>query len=155
MANVKIVNLPEITDTSDNDYIVVRNATGTRRTLISWLLKPVRDAIGNLASLTTAHKNTLVGAINELQANSSLQVVTMSSVAGQNYVQAFVPYPAGFTSVNCKVIAMSETTIEGYAVLPYQVSYSSSQVVVTFATYPRTALAGTGSTQVAVLFVKI
>ena len=71
MADIKLINLPEKTTPDDTDIVIIQD-TKTRRMTWSNLVKSIKDMLGNLASLTTNHKSTLVGAINELRANNSL-----------------------------------------------------------------------------------
>ena len=72
MPDKYIVNMTEKTAPEDTNLLVIEDAADTKKITFTNLLKPIKDMIGNLASLTTSHKSTLVGAINELQANNSL-----------------------------------------------------------------------------------
>lgn len=72
MADKYIINMPEKTTPVDTDLTMVEDSQDTKRMTWANFVKPIKDMIGNLASLTTNHKTTLVGAVNELKANNSL-----------------------------------------------------------------------------------
>lgn len=74
MPDKYIVNMTEKTAAEDTNLLVVEDAVDTKKMTWANLFKPIKDLIGNLASLTTNHKSTLVGAINELHANNSLLI---------------------------------------------------------------------------------
>lgn len=67
MPDKYIVNMTEKTTPEDTNLLVIEDAVDTKKITFTNLFKPIKDLIGNLASLTTSHKSTLVGATNELK----------------------------------------------------------------------------------------
>lgn len=80
MPDKYIVNMTEKTAPDDTNLLVIEDAVDTKKVTFANLVKPIKDMIGSLASLTTSHKSTLVGAINELQANSLSQDLYISNL---------------------------------------------------------------------------
>jgi hypothetical protein len=80
MANKYFINLPEKTTPEDSNILPIEDSQDTKRMTWANFVKPIKDMIGSLASLTTSHKSTLVGAINELQANSLSQDLYISNL---------------------------------------------------------------------------
>jgi hypothetical protein len=117
-------------------------------------LTEIAGSIGNLSSLATSYKNDLVGAVNELQANNSLRVVDITSVPGQAHATAIAPYPLGFDQSNSTVLAIARSTLNGYAIVPYQVSPGVDGMHVTFMTVTGGDFTDVATRQVNVLFVK-
>lgn len=72
MPDKYIVNMTAKTTPEDTNLLVIEDAVDTKKITFANLFNPIKTLIGNLASLTTSHKSTLVGAINEIQANNSL-----------------------------------------------------------------------------------
>lgn len=66
MADKYIINMPEKVTPADTDLTMVEDAQDTKRMTWANFVKPLKDLIGNMASLTTTHKSTIVGAINEV-----------------------------------------------------------------------------------------
>lgn len=73
MAEKMIINMPPKTTPADTDLIIVEDAADTKRMTWANLVKPIKDMIGNLASLTTNNKTSVVGAINEHLAEDATQ----------------------------------------------------------------------------------
>ena len=71
MPDKYIVNMTEKTAPEDTNLLIIEDAVDTKKITFANLFKPIKNMIGNLASLTTSHKSTIVGAINELKANNS------------------------------------------------------------------------------------
>lgn len=101
MAEKYIANMTEKTTPEDTNLLVIEDAADTKKITFTNLFKPIKDLIGNLASLTTSHKSTLVGAINELQANNSLRQagiaqvpITALDTRGQIDVTLAYPFPS-------------------------------------------------------------
>lgn len=66
MADKYIINMPEKTTPVDTDLVMVEDAQDTKRMTWANLVKPIKNMFGNLASLATTHKSTIVGSINEV-----------------------------------------------------------------------------------------
>ena len=88
MPDKYIVNMTAKTTPEDTNLLVIEDAADTKKITWANLFKPIKNMIGNLASLKTTHKSTIVGATNEIkdqidavEANRSLpqQAVTWQS----------------------------------------------------------------------------
>ena len=100
MPDKYIVNMTAKTTPEDTNLLVIEDAADTKKITWANLFNPIKTLIGNLASLTTSHKSTLVGAINEMHANNSLQQsgitqvpITALNTRGQADVTLSNPFP--------------------------------------------------------------
>ena len=156
MPDKYIVNMTEKTAPDDTNLLVIEDAADTKKITFANLFKPIKDMIGNLASLTTSHKSTLVGAVNEVDANRSIFVVaSLTSEVGKSYIVTDVPYPPGFTASNCRAMAMTTSTINGKVTVPYQLGMMSSNVQIGFQTIDGVNYTAVTTIPIVVLFAKI
>lgn len=79
MPDKYIVNMTEKTTPEDTNLLVIEDAQDTKRMTWANITKPIRNMIGVLSNLTTNHKTTVVGAINEIQANNLTQDLFISN----------------------------------------------------------------------------
>lgn len=170
MAEINVISMLEKTTPEATDFVIIEDTVAPKTKKMSWpnLVKPVKDLIGDITTLTTSLKTNVVIAINEivtglgalttrvgtLESNATKYVeATIESVAGQNYASVLVPYPTGFTSSNCQVFAMARGTLNSRAIFPYQASNGASGATITF-TSPAGNFSAVATQKINVLFVR-